>query len=53
MDCARSAAAYTVHFADGHTETWSWWLHVTDNKWFPSAATHELYSDGNPGVATC
>jgi putative cell wall-binding protein len=53
VDCARSAAAYYVKFADGHQETWTWWLHVTDGKWYPAAATQEIFTDGNPGVGTC
>jgi hypothetical protein len=53
VDCARSAAGYVVRYSDGHTQTWTWWLHVTDGKWYPAAATQEIFNDGNPGLATC
>lgn len=53
VDCARSAAGYVVRYADGHTQTWTWWLHVTDGKWYPAAATQEIFVDGNRGVTTC
>lgn len=53
VDCARSAAPYRVVWADGRVEQWTWWLHVTDGKWFPAAATNELMTDGNPGVTVC
>lgn len=53
VDCARSAAPYIVRYADGHYQTWTWWLHVTDGKWYPAAATQEIFTDGNPGVADC
>lgn len=51
VDCARSAATYDVRWADGHTETWSWWLHVTDGKWIPAAVAIDV--NANPGVANC
>jgi hypothetical protein len=53
VDCARSAAAYPVRYADGHEQTWTWWLRVVGGKWYPAAATREIDNDGNPGVATC
>lgn len=53
VDCATSAAAYPVHFLDGHQETWSTWLHVTDGKWIPAAATNQIYSDGLNGLPQC
>lgn len=53
VDCARSAAAYTVKFANGTTQTWTWWLHVTDNTWIPAAAVQESSADGAQGVPTC
>lgn len=51
VGCARSAAGYVVKFADGHYETGTRWLHVTDGQWYPAAATKEISHDGNPGVA--
>jgi hypothetical protein len=53
VDCARSAAGYVVKFASGATQTWSWWLHVTDNTWIPAAAVTESSGDGDQGVAHC
>lgn len=53
VDCARAAAAYVVHFADGHTETWNTWFHVTDGKWFPSAAARETSVNGFYGLSGC
>ena len=53
VDCARAAASYTVKFADGHTETWNTWFHVTDGKWYPSAATREVYHNGSYGLPSC
>jgi hypothetical protein len=52
VDCARMAASYTVKIS-GRTETWSWWLHVTDNTWIPAATVHESSSDGTQGVPHC
>jgi hypothetical protein len=53
VDCARAAAAYTVHFAGGRTETWNTWFHVTDGKWFPSAAASETSVNGFYGLPAC
>jgi hypothetical protein len=53
VDCARTGAAYTVRFADGHSETWATWFHVTDGKWFPSAAARETFHDGFYGLPAC
>jgi hypothetical protein len=53
VDCARAAAAYVVHFGDGHTETWNTWFHVTDGKWFPSAAARETSVNGFYGLSAC
>jgi hypothetical protein len=52
VDCARSAASYRVRISS-RTETWSWWLHVTDNTWIPAAAVRESSADGPQGVAPC
>jgi len=49
VDCERAAASYVVRFADGHYETWNTWFHVTDGKWYPSAATREVYTNGAYG----
>ena len=53
VDCARDAAPYVVRFADGRSETWRTWLHVTDGEWFPSAAAQEISTDGLQGLPTC
>ncbi len=53
VDCARTAAGYVVSFADGHKENWDTWLHVTDGKWYPSAATTEINSNGLQGLRAC
>jgi len=42
-----------VRFADGHRETWSTWFHVTDGKWFPSAAALEISGNGFNGLPAC
>lgn len=52
VDCARSAAAYPVTI-NGQHQTWSWWAHVTDNTWVPTAVFSTVWNDGNPGVANC
>ncbi|HEX8084519.1 MAG TPA: hypothetical protein VF529_09535 [Solirubrobacteraceae bacterium] len=53
VDCARTGAAYTVRWADGHTETWNTWFHVTDGKWFPSAAAQETTNNSFYGLPAC
>jgi hypothetical protein len=53
VDCARAAAGYVVKWADGHTENWNTWFHVTDGKWYPSAATREISSNGLQGLRAC
>lgn len=53
VDCARAAANYVVTWADGHKETWNTWFHVTDGKWYPSAATHEINANGFFGLPSC
>jgi hypothetical protein len=53
VDCARSAASYVVHYFDGHTETWNTWFHVTDGKWYPSAATQEVFVNLFYGLPAC
>jgi hypothetical protein len=53
VDCARAAAAYSVTFAGGRTETWNTWFHVTDGKWFPSAAAQETSVNGFYGLPGC
>jgi len=53
VDCARAAAAYQVHWADGTVTTWAWWAHVTDNTWVPMAALKETTNDGSQGLVTC
>lgn len=52
VDCARSAAAYPVVINGAH-QVWSWWAHVTDNTWVPTAVFSTVWSDGNPGVRGC
>jgi hypothetical protein len=53
VDCARRAGGYTVHWADGHTETWNVWFHVTDGKWYPSAASAETTANDTYGLPGC
>jgi murein DD-endopeptidase MepM/ murein hydrolase activator NlpD len=53
VDCARAAASYTVSFYDGRKETWNTWFHVTDGKWFPSAAAKETSANGFYGLPVC
>lgn len=53
VDCARTAAPYTVYWADGRVETWTTWFHVTDGKWFPAAAAAETTSDAFYGLRLC
>lgn len=53
VDCARAAAGYVVKFAGGRTETWNTWFHVTDGKWFPSAAARETRANGFYGLPGC
>lgn len=53
VDCARAAAGYVVKWADGHTETWNTWFHVTDGKWYPSAATTEVFANGFYDLPSC
>lgn len=53
VDCARRAAGYTVHWADGHTETWNVWFHVTDGKWYPSAASAQTTVNDTYGLPGC
>jgi hypothetical protein len=53
VDCARTGAAYVVRWADGHSETWATWFHVTDGKWIPSAAAQETAVDGFYGLPPC
>lgn len=53
VDCARAAASYVVHYLDGHNETWNTWFHVTDGKWYPSAATREVFINSFYGLRAC
>jgi hypothetical protein len=53
VDCARTGASYRVRFADGRSETWRTWFHVTDGKWVPSAAMRETNADGYYGLPSC
>lgn len=53
VDCARSAAAYTVVFAGGRRETWDTWFRVTDGRWFPSAAAAETGANSTYGLPGC
>ena len=53
VDCARAAAGYVVRFTDGHSENWNTWFHVTDGKWFPSAAARETRVNGFYGLQGC
>lgn len=53
VDCARTGAAYTVKWASGRVETWSTWFHVTDGKWFPSAAANETANNSFYGLPAC
>lgn len=53
VDCARAAAGYVVKFAGGRTEQWNTWFHVTDGKWFPSAAARETRVNGFYGLSGC
>ena len=53
VDCARTAAGYVVKWVDGHTENWDTWFHVTDGKWYPSAATREVLTNGLQGLRAC
>lgn len=53
VDCARSAASYTVKFVGGGTQTWTTWFHVTDGKWYPSAASNGINTDGQHGLPSC
>jgi hypothetical protein len=53
VDCARTGASYEVRFADGRRERWDTWFHVTDGKWFPSAAAKETTTNGFYGLPAC
>lgn len=52
VDCARTAAPYTVTIA-GRKETWNTWFHVTDGKWYPSAASRGVNVNGLQGLPGC
>jgi len=51
--CFRRAASYPVHYRDGHTESWTSWLHLTDGTWVPAAVMSEIHSDSLTGISTC
>lgn len=53
VDCARAGASYTVKWANGTVQTWNTWFHVTDGKWFPSAAAKETAANGFYGLPGC
>jgi len=39
---------------NGQHQTWSWWAHVTDNSWVPTAVFSTVWTDGLPaGLRTC
>jgi hypothetical protein len=44
IDCAPSAAAYSVALANGTHQTWSWWIHVTDGSWVPAAGLLRIFA---------
>jgi hypothetical protein len=54
VDCARTGAAYNVRWRDGRPdETWDTWFHVTDGKWFRSAAARETTDNSFYGLPAC
>ncbi|MEH3055370.1 MAG: M23 family metallopeptidase [Patulibacter minatonensis] len=54
VDCVRRAATYVVSNKDGHKEDWNLWLHVTDGKWYPAAASREASNNADTyGLTTC
>ena len=61
FSCGAYAASYSVHFADGHAETWNTWLRSTDTwggrvqgLWIPSAVARGLNTNGiPPGMPSC
>jgi hypothetical protein len=54
VDCTAPGAAYSVRWANGRAETWSWWAHVTDNTWVPTAVLRGgAPHNGDQGMAHC
>ncbi len=54
VDCLAAGAAYRVVWAGGRVEYWSWWAHVTDNTWVPTAVLDEAAPvDGDQGMRHC
>lgn len=61
FSCGTYAAAYTVRFVDGHSETWNTWLRSTDTYggrvtglWVPSAVAEAINTNGiPPGMPSC
>jgi hypothetical protein len=54
VNCTAPGAPYSVRWANGRAETWSWWAHVTDNTWVPTAVLREgAPRNGDQGMAHC
>jgi hypothetical protein len=54
INCTRRDAGYTVQIAGGTTQTWYWWVRLTDGTWVRSAALQQQNNDGPfPGVIQC
>ena len=51
IKCMAPGAGYTVVFAGGRTETWSWWAQLDVGTWVRSAAIYPV--NGSNGIRGC
>lgn len=47
--CSTPGGSYTVRFAGGSTQTWSWWLQLDNGNYVRSAAMQQIDVDGPYG----
>jgi len=53
VSCSESVAPYATVVYGVHS-TWSWWAHVTDDKWVPTVVFSTVWADGPlPGLPVC
>jgi hypothetical protein len=53
IDCARTAAPYSVRFTNGARQTWSTWLHTQNGFWIPSILGTALPRNSFAGLPAC
>lgn len=53
LNCTKTGGTYTVSYKAGGSETWSWWVRLTDGTWVPSVVTGRGQNTAYPGLHGC